>query len=141
MKELTQELTVCDIIGHFGLYQWSLTLFAAIYSSLPSLTVVIGPIWTPDLAHLCASDYYLPGNNHSSLTTGRQVNFSAKPHQCFSELDGKACSSFIYDDADHGTILTNTVSNPLPPRKSHDRFIWSAGSIEPTQAACVLVQQ
>lgn len=117
--KMTRELTVCDIIGHFGLYQWALTLFAAIYSSLPSLTVIIGPIWTPDLAHLCASDYR-PTTTASDNSSSAQVvpDFSSKPHQCFSELDGKACSSFIYDDSNYGQLLTNTVSTQKKERTS-----------------------
>lgn len=112
-KQEEKQLTVCDIIGHFGLYQWSLTIFSAIYSSLPSLTVVIGPVLTRDLAHLCATDLAAGGSGQVL-----EPDFSKRPHQCFSgnsstTSSGERCTEFVYDDANYGAILTNTVSNPL----------------------------
>lgn len=50
---------MCDIIGEWGAYQWSVTLFAVVYSALAAMTVVVGPMWTPELRHMCATDQLL----------------------------------------------------------------------------------
>lgn len=51
-----RELTVCDIIGEWGRYQWSLCLFAALYSAMASNVVMFGPMFTPDMGHICAPE-------------------------------------------------------------------------------------
>ena len=134
MEARQKELTVCDIIGEWGLYQWSVTLFAMLYSALAGIVVVVGPLWTPDMVHLCQVSAGNGGgsdllNGSSSL----ELRFADQPHQCFATTaeDGTAeqlaalvtdqqaaaanltaaeCSSFVYDSQKYGKILTNSVS-------------------------------
>lgn len=108
-----KELTVCDIIGDWGLYQWSVCLFALLYSALAGIIVVVGPIWSPDLNHVCAI---------SPNTSNSNISFASKPHECFAfrelnfDLNNQTqelqpeCTNFVYDDQDYGKILTNSVS-------------------------------
>lgn len=109
------ELTICDIMGDWGAYQWSLTLFATLYSALTSMTVVVGPIWTPEMRHICVPS---SGLSNQSIEAGH--NFVGDQHECSVQRNssiadstqfGDECSSFIYDDAEYGTVLTNTVSS------------------------------
>ena len=118
------ELTVCDIIRDWGPYQWSLCLFASIYSGIASLVVVFGPLLTPAMNHTC--DTSGPQLDQSDLTVfGRGLaNSSQNPldslQQCFTtlesdlgELISEPCTSFIYDQNDvqrYGLMLTNKVS-------------------------------
>lgn len=137
------EITVCDIMGEWGAYQWSISFFALIYSALFGVVVVIPPIWTPDMSFVCAP------SNYSQMTALQRedyvsrLNFSAKPHECmklnstFSSssqspedfslllthlpIDKNSvnyqqlvpCETFIYDDSKFGKVLTNSVSITL----------------------------
>lgn len=70
-----KDLTVCDIIGDWGSYQWRLTCLALLSSAILSTTVVVGPIWTPNVEFACLS-----GSSGSSLkaagySTSLQVNY------------------------------------------------------------------
>lgn len=121
------ELTVCDIMGDWGLYQTSLTLFATLYSGLAGLTVVLGPMLTPDMAHLCdiSLDLLVRGDSSAASqvlestamdTQAEDVhwsNYSAPPHECFAMRDGQAvkCHKYIYDNRNYGETLTNHVSS------------------------------
>lgn len=120
-----RDLTVCDIIGDWGQYQWGLLLFALIYSALTGVVVVIGPIWTPDMNHICKSSL------NYSATTGEARSVLHKNttlldlHECFAQQqrvdsepalgqstisNSEECSQFVYDDENYGKVLTNTVS-------------------------------
>lgn len=124
------DLTVCDIIGDWGHYQWSLALFALIYSALAGVFVVVGPIWTPDMNHVCKLS-----DNNKTTAEGASIFYknttSTGLHECFvqekvreiidgeseltspqqsANLDPQECSQFIYDDQNYGKVLTNTVS-------------------------------
>lgn len=100
------ELTVCDIIGEWGLYHWSITMFAIIYSALFGVTAVVGPIWTPDLAHLClAPDEQWPADGTGLVW--------ADQRECSRVVNTTrvACTRFVYDDQAYGSVLTNSVSS------------------------------
>lgn len=114
------ELTVCDITGAWGAYQWSLCLFAIIYSSLTGIIVVFGPILTPQMEFKCnqtnsnfnQSRHTLINNNETQLDNRQQQ------HECFktilSQQDGQPitqdCTNFLYNDQALGLTLTNSVS-------------------------------
>lgn len=130
-----KELTVCDVMGDWGAYQWSITLFATVYSALLAVTVVVGPVWTPDIDHLCATT---PQNQSLHQDQAKQfLNFSAHPHQCTrieqikSNLSGPViqqeirCEQFVYDDAEKGRVLTNEVSAMLASRRKANCYIFS----------------
>jgi len=117
----TKELTVCDIVGEWGSYQWSLTLFAVVYSSLFGMTVVLGPIWTPDLGHVCAngSSLDLDAERPSGDLWTEGGAIAVNKHECKIEAanetstsDGRECAGFIYADQEYGKVLTNSVSSP-----------------------------
>lgn len=114
-----KELTVCDITGEWGLYQWSVTLFAIFYSALCGITVVVGPLWTPDVSHICVGN--LQTNSSQLISENLEsVSFSGNPRECYASPTGAGlldslqptteCTSFLYDDSKHGIMLTNTVS-------------------------------
>jgi len=135
----SDELTVCDVIGEWGLYQWSLTLFGIVYSALAGLTVVVGPMLTPDIGHLCDNSSGPIVLNDLNTTNEPQpidplfigtlleqarahkvasVNWShyeVSPHECTALRDGQTikCNRFIYDDGDYGEMLTNHVSSTI----------------------------
>lgn len=120
------ELTICDIMGEWGLYQWSLLMFSILYSAIVGITVVSGPIWTPDMAHVCLV-------NSTGLPV--EVNFTSNPHECSTTTttiisneqnneqqvsSSGQCSHFLYDDQHYGHMLTNSVSSrPSRPLSSH----------------------
>lgn len=121
-EETETDLTVCDIIGEWGAYQLSVTLFGVLYSAIVSISVVVGPIWTPEMRHVCAS------TSESGNATGIPfdvVDFTKNPHQCNQVILGTGtlanltsnqlveCERFIYDDQQYGQMLTNTVSEHL----------------------------
>lgn len=127
--EADKDLTICDIIGEWGLYQWSLVAFAALYSGMFCTIVVVGPIWTPDMAHRCINStqkhlqsddlellkgqYFNPGNNDSSSTPHHQcyIDELAANSSASSETHkGQSCEYFVYDDESFGRMLTNSVS-------------------------------
>lgn len=125
-----KELTVCDIMGEWGAYQWSVTLFATLYSAILSMTIVVGPLWTPDMRHICApSDL----NQTESPTS---VDFSGDPHECYATKtyqsslvdfsEANECTNFLYDDSQHGQMLTNVVSSvPNPNIMSNNSFVFA----------------
>lgn len=123
-EEPPRELTVCDIMGEWGWYQTSLTSFAVLYSAILSMTIVVGPLWTPNLSHVCAPSYLNQSLLGNLLQQELKVDFTSRPHECYtieveSEEAGEAgrkadeCLAFIYDDERHGKVLTNTVSFKL----------------------------
>jgi hypothetical protein len=90
------ELTVCDIIGDWGLYQWSLCLFATVYSGLAGITVMFGPMLTPDMAHVCrpadgaggplVGSPWMPSDKIDVNLTGQSTAGDEIPpdrHECF----------------------------------------------------------
>lgn len=125
VTEPDKDLTVCDIIGEWGLYQWSLILFAVVYSGMFCTIVVVGPIWTPDIAHICVdSNEHLSADDIAQL---KEENFGSgnnrnnnSQRQCFVyfEDDERNCDRFVYDDEKLGRLLTNSVSVCFVPIKS-----------------------
>lgn len=120
------ELTVCDIIGEWGAYQVSLTLFGVFYSAFLSITLVVGPIWTPEMRHVCAPTLPSTTGNNSTGFSVESIDFASNPHQCDQMVTGEVssdnpagnqllveCARFIYDDKQFGKLLTNTVSTIL----------------------------
>lgn len=121
-----KDLTVCDIIGDWGPYQWSLTLFALIYSALAGCFVVVGPIWTPDMNHVCKPFNY--NRTIDDIGSVFRENTTNNQHECFvvqqqtierenepnlleqTNFNSEECSEFIYADEKYGKVLTNTVS-------------------------------
>lgn len=120
------EITVCDITGDWGMYQWSLCLFATIYSGLAGMVVVFGPMLTPDMAHGCqveppaGPEGQLANQTLLSLTTHSQISpADIKPDQreCFLSAGPDSpplkCANFVYanhsDQLGH-LMLTNGVS-------------------------------
>lgn len=122
------DLTVCDIIGDWGPYQWSLTLFALIYSALAGCFVVVGPIWTPDINHVCKPlNYNRTMDDIGSIF--RENTTDNNQNECFfiqqqriereiepnlleqtTNFNSEECIEFVYDDEKYGKLLTNTVS-------------------------------
>lgn len=106
LEEPSRDMTVCDIIGEWGAYQTSLTLFGVLYSAILSTSVVVGPMWTPEMRHVCA-----PGGGNATAP-----DFASNPHQCSQTLNADSsqmlveCQRFVYDDQQYGQMLTNTVS-------------------------------
>lgn len=146
------ELTVCDIMGEWGAYQWSLTLFGLIYSSIISVTVVVGPIWTPEMEHVCASSVHMINQasvDWASAAGGHQYHLkqqcfpqqqqqqpanslaqfgSLRPNasdaeQAWRQQEQEECTSFIYNDANYGRMLTNSVSiKRVPGERPGDKL-------------------
>ena len=132
-----RELFVCDIMGAFGLYQWSICLFATLYSALFAVTVVVGPIWTPDMNHLCADGDLEASNETSGAGSApswpSSASFSGGVRQCSRTVSRELllgsgssaatataqttekCTKFLYDEHDFGRVLTNSVSSSLRP--------------------------
>ena len=118
------DLGVCQIMGDWGRYQWSLTLFATLYSALTSITVCLGPILTPEMSFLCQeSNRSTPasGTNSTGQTGGwMSANKSA---ECFADAKQTIkCHEYVYDSAELGLMLTNQVSSPgdWPARNTMD---------------------
>lgn len=121
--ELPKELTVCGIIGEWGAYQLSVTLFGIIYSAILSTSVVVGPMWTPDIRHICAPLATSGGGANATATSALldSIDFASNPHQCqqvVSTVETSSgrplmveCERFIYDDQQYGQVLTNSVSS------------------------------
>lgn len=124
--DFAKELTVCDIIGEWGPYQFSVTLFGIIYSAILSTSVVVGPIWTPDIRHVCAplatsADFVVESNATTTSVSLDSIDFASNPHQCqqaVGTLETSSsqpilieCERFIYDDQKYGQMLTNSVSH------------------------------
>uniref|UniRef100_A0A6G1SN62 Solute carrier family 22 member 5 n=1 Tax=Aceria tosichella TaxID=561515 RepID=A0A6G1SN62_9ACAR len=148
--ESERDLNVCDIIGDWGPYQWSLCLFAFVYSAVTSIVVMFGPILTPDMAHICATgqhtydsamatandsiaQHFGNGNNSSQSMMLASIAIPADRHECFVGADAATttsaatttttsdslivddaqqfiavkCTSFLYNQLDHGLMLTN----------------------------------
>lgn len=131
------ELTVCDITGDWGAYQWSLCLFALSYSTLSAFVVMFGPMLMPDIPFTCQDNVHLVDgvNNTPAATTseahkqmssqlGRNQSLRAamlahvpqdSAESCFASLEPTnmtqiKCTRFVYDDQDYGLMLTNGVS-------------------------------
>lgn len=128
--ELTKDQTVYDIIGAFGPYQWSATLFALFCSTLAGIMVVVGPLWTPEMRFVCNSDQaelrlnrLRVGSTDSSyqaldeclnFTLSKPANYSTLISSTANQswlVEPESCSSFLYDDYKSGQMLTNTVSS------------------------------
>lgn len=129
-----EELTVCDITGDWGLYQWSLSLFATCYSALAAIVVMFGPILTPDMPHICQTGSLATsgGGGNSSVFGFDTValNIPTDRQECFvgatgsqsstngdilivddaQQLMAVKCTSFLYNQLGHGLMLTNGVS-------------------------------
>lgn len=112
-KAALADLTVCDITGEWGAYQWSVCLFAILYSAVASLVVVFGPILTPDMEFRCTQN---SSAHHQRWGAPAEVNASSPlgpPQECSGaslQGDGGECTSFLYRDQQLGLTLTNRVS-------------------------------
>lgn len=128
VTEREKDLTVCDIIGEWGLYQWSLILFAAVYSGMFCTVVVVGPLWTPDMAHICVDSHkslssdeiaLLKEQNFGSSSADRLGRNNSQRECSFQDENGdRSCTRFVYDDQKVGRMLTNSVSVCFLPLSS-----------------------
>ena len=110
------DLGVCQIMGDWGRYQWSLTLFAALYSALAGTTVCLGPMLTPEMPFHCKE-----GNRSTGQTGG--LMSANKSAECFADAKQTIkCHEYVYDSAELGLMLTNQVSSPgdWPARNTMD---------------------
>lgn len=140
------ELTVCDITGDWGPYQWSLCLFSACYTALSSFVVMFGPILTPDMAHVCLTgsleqttttsgvgNLTMPGGLDAAASTPLSIP-AADRRECFvsgteststitnnsvlmNEAQQLKCTSFLYNQLGHGLMLTDGVSRQTTLRQ------------------------
>lgn len=126
LEDEAGQLTVCDITGDWGLYQWSLCLFAIIFSAVSALPVVFGPILTPDMPFRC-NETNSNFDHQTGQPLGNATGGAADQNECFKSTtlpDGRLlsepCRSFLYDDTKLGLTLTNRVSaRPNPLLTSH----------------------
>lgn len=138
-----QELTVCHIIGDWSYYQTSICLFATLYSALFAITVVCGPLLTPDMAFACK-----PDNSTATWLLAADVDGGQLRGECSrpDSANNESCTSgFLYDVSKLGRTLTNQVSGratcatspPQPGAVAVGRRSLLAGKVgERAEAAC-----
>lgn len=112
----SNDITLADIIGEFGIYQLSLTLITFIRYVCVALMTNAGPLLAPSLQFWCKLPDELDNNNTWNNLITKPANMSRDDFlidKCvidFNDGSSFVCNQYIYNTTEHGITLTNSFN-------------------------------